>query len=142
MPSVPVPGLEREFFLDAEDVLPVLVFVGDLVHAFLYQVDAEAAGLAFLQRGVEVGVLHLERVVGDTLVDEGDDDAQGRFRHLHANAGGTDLRIVGVAGDVGKQLVDGDVDLRLRLHGAAESFQFRVYKGRHPFDVFHCGVDG
>lgn len=59
-----------------------------------------------------------QRIIRNPAVDERDDHQQRFFRDLHSDGSFPHLGMIGILGDVAEQLVNGDVDLHLRFHGA------------------------
>ncbi len=65
-------GLLLKPFLNRKDVLPILIFIGNLVHALFDHVNTQSANLAFLCRKGRVRVGLCQRVIRLPAVHEGD----------------------------------------------------------------------
>lgn len=59
-----------ENFLDTQDVLSVLVFIGDFIHAFLYHIDAKSSDAPLLRRQSNIRVCCGQWIIGRTVVNE------------------------------------------------------------------------
>lgn len=99
-----------QIFCQRQDIFAVLIRILHIVHRILYHKNAEAAFFAVLCRQRYVGIGICEGIVLLSAVDKGYLGGKRVFMQNDPIRHVAGLPVVGVIGDVYKQLLNGNVD--------------------------------